>query len=120
MVDGAFEEARWPRRWSGSPGSRNASAAAWNWIRQAHRESFWRLKQPFILGSHPDTPTLESWMIDEGWKRWAPPTDLAMIQNQTWRRDRFIATDVRPENALIAESDGMIRAIDFIMGHLSE
>ena len=39
-----------------------------------------------------------------------------MIANQTWQKDRWMATDVRPENALIAESDGQIRAIDFILG----
>jgi hypothetical protein len=39
-----------------------------------------------------------------------------MIVNQTWRNDGWVATDVRPENALIAESDGQIRAIDFILG----
>jgi hypothetical protein len=55
-------------------------------------------------------------MHDQGWEPWSPPSDLAMIVNQTWRKDGWVATDVRPENALIAESDGQIRAIDFILG----
>ena len=84
------------------------------------RGEFLALRQPFILGSHPDVSTLEAWMNDQGWARWQPPTDLAMIQTQTWRRDRFIATDVRPENALVAECDGSIHAIDFIMGRLPD
>lgn len=76
------------------------------------------LRQPFIAGCHPDESTLARWMTDQGWTRWSPPTDLAMIANLTWRKDHWIATDVRPENALIAEADGSIRAIDFIIGHV--
>jgi hypothetical protein len=41
-----------------------------------------------------------------------------MLLSQTWIRDGFIATDLRPANALIAESDGEIRAIDFIIGRM--
>ena len=74
------------------------------------------LQQPFLAGSHPDEFTLHRWMHDPGWEPWSPPSDLAMIANQTWQKDRWMATDVRPENALIAESDGQIRAIDFILG----
>ena len=76
------------------------------------------LRQPFIAGCHPDEPTLARWMTDWGWTRWSPATDLAMIANLTWREDNWIATDVRPENALIAEADDGIRAIDFIIGHV--
>jgi hypothetical protein len=39
-----------------------------------------------------------------------------MIANLSWRKGPWIATDVRPENALVAEADGIIRAIDFIIG----
>jgi hypothetical protein len=77
---------------------------------------FLALKQPFIVGRHPDETSLNSWMRAQGWCPWQPPTDLALFQDLTWRRDDFLATDVRPENALVAEADGQIRAIDFIMG----
>lgn len=76
------------------------------------------LRQPFIAGCHPDEASLDEWMTDKGWVRWSPPTDLAMIANLTWRRDEWIATDVRPENALLAEADGRIHAIDFIIGRI--
>lgn len=76
------------------------------------------LRQPFIEGSHPDESSLSRWMTDRGWSRWSPPTDLDMIANLTWRRNEWIATDVRPENALVAETDGVIRAIDFIVGRV--
>jgi len=74
------------------------------------------LKQPFIAGFHPDEPSLHQWMHSQGWEPWSPPTDLAMIANLSWRKGPWIATDVRPENALVAEVDGQIRAIDFIVG----
>ncbi|MEN3944170.1 hypothetical protein WJU23_22905 [Prosthecobacter sp. SYSU 5D2] len=74
------------------------------------------LSQPFIAGCHPDELTLHQWMSERGWKRCSLPTDLAMIANLTWEKEGWIATDVRPENALIAEADGSIRAIDFIIG----
>lgn len=76
------------------------------------------LRQPFIEGCHPDESSLSRWMTDRGWSRWSPPTDLDMIANLTWRRNEWIATDVRPENALVAETDGVIRAIDFIVGRV--
>ena len=76
------------------------------------------LRQPFIEGCHPDEPSLSRWMTERGWSRWSPPTDLEMIANLTWRRDEGIATDVRPANALLAEADGVIRAIDFIVGRV--
>lgn len=80
---------------------------------------FLALRQPFILGEHPDELRLHAWMHDHGWTPWAPPTDLAMIHRQTWRREDFIATDVRPENALVAESDQGIRPIDFIVARIA-
>ncbi len=33
----------------------------------------------------------------------------------TWRREDVLATDVRPENAILAESDGQIYSFDFIL-----
>lgn len=76
------------------------------------------LRQPFIAGCHPDELTLHEWMSDRGWKPCSLLTDLAMIAHLTWQKDDWIATDVRPENALIAEADGGIRAIDFILGRI--
>lgn len=76
------------------------------------------LKQPFIAGYHPDEFTLHQWMSECGWKLCSLPTDLAMIANLTWRKDNWLATDVRPENALVAEADNSIRAIDFIIGRI--
>ncbi len=74
------------------------------------------LKQPFIAGGHPDEPSLNQWMHSQGWEHWSPTSDFAMIANLSWRKGPWIATDVRPENALVAEADGIIRAIDFIIG----
>jgi hypothetical protein len=76
------------------------------------------LRQPFIEGGHPDEPPLSRWMTEQGWTRWSPPTELDMIANLTWRRYEWIATDVRPENTLLAEAGGVIRAIDFIVGRV--
>lgn len=82
-------------------------------------ENFLLLKQPFILGSHPTPAALHAWMRGQGWTPWAPLNRLTMIQDLTWRKEDCIATDVRPENALIAESDGALYAIDFITTRLS-
>ena len=38
-----------------------------------------------------------------------------MLATQTWRRGDVIATDVRPENAILAEADGQIYPFDFIL-----
>jgi|GEM_PF-1667318 len=76
------------------------------------------LRQPFIAGFHPDELSLHQWMMDRGWRPCSLPTDLAMIANLTWRKDDWLATDVRPENALIAEADSGIYAIDFIVGQV--
>jgi hypothetical protein len=73
----------------------------------------------FQSGEHPDELRLHEWMHAHGWTPWLPPTDLAMIQMQSWRRGEFIATDVRPENALVAESDQGIRPIDFIVARIA-
>jgi hypothetical protein len=78
------------------------------------------LRQPFILGRHPDALTLRLWMERQGWAQHVPPTDLPMLRNLTWCRGGFIATDVRPENALVAESDGELRAIDFVIAREDE
>ena len=44
--------------------------------------------------------------------------DEIVSNDLSWRKDEWIATDVRPENALLAEADGSIRAIDFIVGRI--
>ncbi len=38
----------------------------------------------------------------------------------TWQRGPCLATDVRPENALVSETDGSITGIDFICGRTAE
>jgi hypothetical protein len=72
------------------------------------------LSQPFIVGEHPDEPSLHAWMSQQGWQCWVPPTQHATIHHLTWRREQVIVTDVRPENAL-RSLDGEIRPIDFII-----
>lgn len=72
------------------------------------------LRQPFIAGHHPDIPTLHDWMHSQGWEPCPLTSDLPMLQNQTWQRGHTLATDVRPENALLSDTDGSITAIDFI------
>jgi hypothetical protein len=82
--------------------------------------SFLVLRQPFILGHHPDEPTLHAWMSQQEWTPHEPSTSVAMLRNLTWRRTGFVATDVRPENVLVTESDGELRAIDFVMAREEE
>lgn len=38
-----------------------------------------------------------------------------MLASLTWQRGEIIATDVRPENAILAEADGEIYPFDFIL-----
>lgn len=76
------------------------------------------LRQPFIAGRHPDLPTLHAWMTARGWQPVSLPSDLPMLQNLTWQNDVLLATDVRPENALLSDTDDSITAIDFICGRL--
>lgn len=54
-------------------------------------------------------------MAKRGWDPFAPPTRLDMLATQTWRRGAVIASDVRPENAILAEADGQIYPFDFIL-----
>ena len=77
--------------------------------------SFLLLQQPFIVGENPPLPQLADWMHQRGWQPFVPPTRHAMLATQTWRRGDVIATDVRPENAILAESDGQIYPFDFIL-----
>ena len=43
------------------------------------------------------------------------PCSGETLERLTWKKDSFLATDVRPENALVAEATGMIHPIDFIV-----
>ena len=78
------------------------------------------LRQPFIAGHHPDTDSLHAWMTARGWQPCPLPSDLPMLQNLTWQRGPCLATDVRPENALISDTTGIITAIDFICGAMPD
>jgi len=77
--------------------------------------SFLLLQQPFLVGGNPTTAQLDDWMQQHGWQRFVPPTRLDMLATLTWRLGDVIATDVRPENAILAESDGHIYPFDFIL-----
>lgn len=76
---------------------------------------FLLLRQPFILGEHPTVDDLHAWMRGQGWAHCQPQSEASVIRDLTWRRGSCSATDVRPENALMASSDGELRAIDFIV-----
>lgn len=56
-----------------------------------------------------------AWMHREGWQPEIPPTRLDMLATLTWRRGNVVATDVRPENAILADADGEIYPFDFIL-----
>lgn len=79
---------------------------------------FLTLSQPFFVGHRPCEDELEDWMKSNGWEPWSPPTDQMTVSTHTWRRGEYAATDVLPRNAIVAESDGRLRAIDFIVTRL--
>ena len=81
--------------------------------------AFLLLQQPFLVGENPTSAQLTEWMHQQGWQPHLPPTRLDMLATLTWRRGQIIATDVRPENAILAESDGRIYPFDFIMVRMS-
>ncbi len=58
-------------------------------------------------------------MTARGWRPAPLASDLPMLQNLTWQRGDCLATDVRPENALVSETDCSITDIDFICGPMS-
>ena len=76
---------------------------------------FLLLRQPFLVGENPTVRQLDAWMHREGWQPEIPPTRLDMLATLTWRRGNVVATDVRPENAILAEADGEIYPFDFIL-----
>ena len=82
-------------------------------------QDFLLLRQPFIVGEHPTEDQLHDWMREHGWRKISPPADLQVIRDLTWQRDHWLATDVRPENALISKYDDEMRAIDFIIQQIS-
>jgi len=43
------------------------------------------------------------------------PASEKPCKTSPWKKGRYLATDVRPENALVAESTGTIHPIDFIV-----
>lgn len=54
-------------------------------------------------------------MHSRGWTPHGEPCNGETLERLTWKMDTFLATDVRPENALVAESTGTIHPIDFIV-----
>ena len=80
-----------------------------------HDGGFLLMRQPFILGTHPDESTLHVWMRSQGWKPWEAPADLGTLRNLSWRKDAVMASDVRPENVILSATDQAIYAIDFIV-----
>jgi hypothetical protein len=79
---------------------------------------FLLLQQPFLVGENPTPSQLGEWMHLHGWKPFVPPTRHDMLATLTWRRGNIIATDVRPENAILAEADGEIYPFDFILARM--
>ncbi len=80
---------------------------------------FLLMRQPFLVGEHPTEAGLADWMRGQGWERWQPEANLRALRELSWRKDSVVATDVRPENAILAEADGTIYPIDFIVGESS-
>lgn len=71
--------------------------------------------QPFIVGRHPTVAELSDYMQSLGWVPHQEPCSGETLELLTWKKDSFLATDVRPENALVAEATEMIHPIDFIV-----
>ena len=79
-------------------------------------DAFLLFRQPYIIGEHPTEAKLHSHMTALGWTPHRAPCIGDTLENLTWIKGRYLATDVRPENALISEATGMIHPIDFIVG----
>jgi hypothetical protein len=78
-------------------------------------DTFLVFRQPFILGRHPTESELHSHMRSLGWSPHHEPCFGDTLENLTWKKAPFLATDVRPENALVSEATGMVYPIDFIV-----
>ena len=77
--------------------------------------SFLLLHQPFLVGENPTPARLADWMRQRAWQPFVPPTRHDMPATLTWRRGDVIAPDIRPENGILAESDGQIYPFEFIL-----
>jgi len=78
-------------------------------------DAFLVFRQPFILGRHPTVSELAAHMRSQGWTPHREPCQGETLENLTWKNGFHLATDVRPENALVTESTGNIQPIDFIV-----
>lgn len=79
-------------------------------------DTFLVFRQPFILGRHPTESELHGHMRSLGWSPHHEPCFGDTLEKLTWKKAPFLATDVRPENALVADSTGTVHPIDFIVG----
>ena len=78
-------------------------------------DSFLVFRQPFILGRHPSESELHAHMRAEGWAPHREPCYGDTLEKLTWRKAQYLASDVRPENALVSEATGTVHPIDFIV-----
>ncbi len=78
-------------------------------------DAFMAFRQPFIIGRHPGVSELGGYMQSHGWIPHREACRGETLERLTWKKDTFLATDVRPENAILAEATGMIHPIDFIV-----
>lgn len=72
-------------------------------------------RQPFILGRHPTVSELAGHMLSLGWAPHREPSLGETVELLTWKKGTYLATDVRPENALVSEATGTVHPIDFIV-----
>lgn len=78
-------------------------------------DSFLLFRQPFIGGRHPTETELHDHMRDLGWAPLNAPCIGDTLKKLTWQKGRFLATDVRSENAIVSATTGTIHPIDFIV-----
>jgi hypothetical protein len=78
-------------------------------------DAFLVLRQPFIGGRHPTEAELHAHMRALGWAPLNAPCIGDTLEKLTCSRGRYLATDVRSENAIVSESTGIIHPIDFIV-----
>jgi len=78
-------------------------------------DTFLVFRQPFILGRHPTESELHSHMRSLGWSPHHEPCFGDTLEKLTWKKVPFLATDVRPENALVSEATETVHPIDFIV-----
>lgn len=78
-------------------------------------DGFLVFRQPFILGRHPTESELHGHMRWLGWTPHHEPCFGDTLEKLTWKKAPFLATDVRPENAIVSEATGAVHPIDFIV-----